>query len=174
MANKHQPKHYSRLAMIEPKLFQDKNKLVWCRLEDNNYPRNALWLPQKYRKQAICEAHNKMFGGHNAALKTFLKISISYAWPRMYTEILNHTKMCLKCQQRKPKLDKRPPLQPLPIPDAPNVHIHADLFGPMTGSDRKSKFVLCMTDAFTKYAVVTTIPNKETKTVSQVIFEHWF
>ena len=162
------------LAMIEPKLYQDKNKLVWCRLEDNNYPRNALWLPHKYRKQAICEAHNEMFGGHNAALKTFLKISSSYAWPRMYTEILNHTKTCLQCQQRKPKLDKRPPLQPLPIPDTPNMRIHADLFGPMTGSDRKSKFVLCMTDAFTKYAIVTTIPNKEAETVSQAIFEHWF
>ena len=35
------------LAMIKPKLFQDKNKVVWCRLEDNNYPRNALWPPNK-------------------------------------------------------------------------------------------------------------------------------
>ena len=115
--------------------------------------------------QAICKAHNKIFGGHNVALKTFLKVSTSYAWLRMYTEILNHTKTCLQCQQRKPELYKRPPLQPLPIPDAPNVRIHADLFRPMTGSDRKSKFVMCMTDAFTLYAIVTTIPNKEAKPV---------
>ena len=39
---------------------------------------------------------------------------------------------------------------------------------------QKSKFLLCMTDAFTKYAVVTTVPNKEAETVSQAIFKHWF
>ncbi len=37
-------------AMIE-KLFQDKNKLVWVRLNDFNYPRTALHLPSRYRKK---------------------------------------------------------------------------------------------------------------------------
>jgi hypothetical protein len=32
-------------------------------------------LPQKYRKLALCEAHNNQFGGHNAALKTYIRIS---------------------------------------------------------------------------------------------------
>jgi hypothetical protein len=37
-------------AMIE-KLFQDKNKLVWVRLNDFNYPRSTLYLPSRYRKK---------------------------------------------------------------------------------------------------------------------------
>jgi hypothetical protein len=60
-------------AMIE-KLFQDKNKLVWVRLNDFNYPRTALYLPTRYRKEAMCEAHDSILGGHNAAHKTYLKI----------------------------------------------------------------------------------------------------
>jgi hypothetical protein len=67
-------------AMIE-KLFQDKKKLVWVRLNDFNYPRTALYLPTMYRKEAMCEAHNRILGGHNAAHKTYLKIS--YFWPKM-------------------------------------------------------------------------------------------
>jgi hypothetical protein len=46
------------------------------------------------------------------------------------------------------------PLPPLPIPDRPNLRIHADLFSPMLTVDSNKKFVLCITDAFTKYAVV--------------------
>ena len=42
-------------AMID-KLFQDKNKIVWVRLNDFNYPRTALFLPMRYRKEVMCEA----------------------------------------------------------------------------------------------------------------------
>ncbi len=64
-------------AMID-KLFQDKNKVVWVRLNDFSYPRTALYLPTRYRKEAMCEAHDSILGGHNAAHKTYLKISTSY------------------------------------------------------------------------------------------------
>ncbi len=42
-------------AMID-KLFQDKHKVVWVRLNDFNYPRTALFLPMRYRKEVMCEA----------------------------------------------------------------------------------------------------------------------
>jgi hypothetical protein len=60
-------------AMIE-KLFQDKNKIVWVRLNDFNYPRLALYPPTRYQKEAMCEAHYSILGGHNAAHKTYIKI----------------------------------------------------------------------------------------------------
>jgi hypothetical protein len=44
----------------------------------------------------------------------------------------------------------------------------------MVDANRKSAYILCMTDAFTKYAVVTSIPNKDAQTVAKAIFEQWF
>jgi hypothetical protein len=35
----------------------------------------ALLLPRKYQKEALCDAHNSIFGGHDANLKTYMKIS---------------------------------------------------------------------------------------------------
>jgi transposase InsO family protein len=160
-------------AMIE-KLFQDKNKFVWVRLNDFNYPRTVLYLPTRYRKEAMCEAHDSILGGHNAAHKTYLKISTSYFWPKMRQDIERHQNFCLRCQQRKKSTNKRTPLAPLPIPDRPNLRIHANLFGPMLTADSNKKFVLCITDAFTKYAVVTAIANKEAETVADAIFKDWF
>jgi RNase H-like domain found in reverse transcriptase/Integrase zinc binding domain len=160
-------------AMIE-KLFQDKNKIVWIRLNDFNYPRTALYLPTRYRKEAMCESHDSILGGHNAAHKTYIKISTSSFWPKMRQDIERHQNFCLRCQQWKKSRNKRTPLVLLPIPDRPNLRIHANLFGPMLTADSNKKFVLCITDACTKYAVVTAIAKKEAETVADAIFKDWF
>jgi hypothetical protein len=88
-------KYLQNLAI---KLFQDAHHVVWIRLDDYKYPRTALYLPEKYRKMALCEAHNHQFGSHNAALKTYIQISSLYYWPKLWSDILNHTKTCLRCQ----------------------------------------------------------------------------
>jgi hypothetical protein len=44
----------------------------------------------------------------------------------------------------------------------------------MLTADSNKKFVLCITDAFTKYAVVTAIANKEAETVADAIFKDRF
>jgi hypothetical protein len=81
---------------------------------------------------------------------------------------------CLTCQQRKLSPTKPTLLSPLPIPECPNWRIHADLFGPMLTADSNKKFMLCITDAFTKYAVVKSIQNKNAETVADAIFKEWF
>jgi hypothetical protein len=55
----------------------------------------------------------------------------------------------------------------------PNQRVHADLFGPLKTSGRGKKFILVMTDAFTRYVELVAIENKETETVAQAIFLHW-
>jgi len=44
----------------------------------------------------------------------------------------------------------------------------------MLTADSNKKFVLCITAAFTKYAVVTLIQNKNAETVTDAIFKEWF
>jgi len=112
------------------KVFQDKNKVVWVRLSDFNYPRTALYLPSRYRKEAMCEAHDSIIAGHNATHKTYLKISTSYFWPKMRQDSEHHQNYCLRCQQQKKSTNKQTLLAPLLIPEHPNLRIHANLFWP--------------------------------------------
>ncbi len=58
-------------------------------LNDFNYPRMALYLSEKYRKEAMCEAHDSIFGGHNATQKTYIKISTSFYWSEMFSPLKN-------------------------------------------------------------------------------------
>jgi Integrase core domain len=92
----------------------------------------------------------------------------------MIQDIEKHKNFCLCCQQRKKSTNKRTPLAPLPISDHPNLRIHADLFGPMITADSHKKIVLCITDAFTKYAVVTAIARKDAEMVADAIYRDWF
>jgi len=64
------------LQALGTKLYQDAYG-VWIRLDDYKYPPTALYLPEKYRKLALCEAHNHQFRGHNAALKMYVHLSSS-------------------------------------------------------------------------------------------------
>ncbi len=146
-------------ADLLKKMFHDKAGLLWVRLTDHKYPRTALLLPKKYQKEALCKAHNSIFSGHDAALKTYIKKTSSYYWPDIFQDIKMQMQTCLTCQQRKWSPTKPTLLSPLPIPECPNWRIHADLFGPMLTADSDKKFMLCITDAFTKYAVVKSIQN---------------
>ncbi len=65
------------------------------------------------------------FGGHNAALKTYIHLTSSYFWPKIYLEVLKHTKTCLCCQQRKMSAAKPSLLQPLSMLDQPNIRVYA-------------------------------------------------
>jgi Integrase core domain len=64
-------------------------------------------------------------------------------------------------------------LSPLPQCTEPNQRIHADLFGPLKTTDRDKKFILCVTDAFTKYVELVVLPNKEALTVATGILNCW-
>jgi hypothetical protein len=51
--------------------------------------------------------------------------------------------------------------------------VHADLFGPLKTLDKGKKFILCITDAFTKYVELVALPNKEAVTVAEALFNKW-
>jgi hypothetical protein len=93
--------------MLAERAFQDKNKVVWVRLNNFNYPRMALYLPSRHRKEAMCEPHEGIDGGHNATHKTYLKFSTSYFWPKKIQDIEKHKNFCLRCQQQKKSTNKR-------------------------------------------------------------------
>ncbi len=163
----------NNFQILAKRLFQDRNKVYWVRLHGFNNPRTPLYLPEKYHKDAMCKAHDSIFGGHNAMQKTYLKISTSYYWPKMFQDIEKHKNFCLICQQWKKSANKKTPLAPLPILECPNLWIHTDLFDPKITADSNKKFELCISDAFTKYAVVTAITNKDAETVADAIYKEW-
>ncbi len=56
---------------------------------------------------------------------------------------------------------------------APNQRVHADLFGPIKDKESNTKYILGLTDSFTKILRLAAIPNKQADTVVWAIWKEW-
>lgn len=136
--------------------------------------RRAIFTPISMQADILQSAHNSLAGGHMGLFKTRERILCLYYWPSMDNDIKEHIKHCDVCQTIRPyNHPHKAPLQPLAQPSNPNHRIHIDLFGPLITSERNKKYVMVITDAFTKYVELVAIENKEAKTVADAIYVTW-
>ena len=149
--------------------------LVWKRVKRQNEPsRVVLYLPDALREQTLQDAHGTLLAGHDGVLKTKERIFSTFYWPGMDRDINQHIQNCHRCQVRRRTSPQAPALlSPLPQCTEPGQRVHADLFGPLKTSDQGKKFILCVTDAFTKYVELVALPNKEATSVAKAIFDRW-
>jgi hypothetical protein len=139
---------------------------------DDDRPR--VLTPTAIRADLLREAHNSALGGHQGIFRTAERIRESFWWPSMQADIASHIKQCVTCQATSNK--DRPPPHPhdkYPATRGPNQRVHADLFGPVLDKDSKPKYILGLTDSFTKMLRLVAIPDKTAKTVSWAIWKDW-
>lgn len=169
--NKAQAVHVQKVA---PECFLE-NDIVWRRLTRYDaQPRSVLLVPAKLTAALVREAHGQILTGHDGVFKTRERLLQSYYWPNMDADIIQHIRGCRRCQER--RIDDRPQphlLTPLPQCSAINQRVHVDLFGPLKTSESGKKYILVMTDAFSKYVEIVAAPNKEAETISLAIFNRW-
>ena len=152
-----------------------ENDVMWRRIKTKAQPgRVVVLLPRSLVKIVLEEAHGHLLTGHDGTGKTKQRLMLSYWWPKMDKDIEHHISTCRKCQIR--RVDHAAPpqlLSPLPQCTEPNQRMHCDLFGPLKISGNEKKYILCMTDAFTKYVELVAVPDKEALTVTSAIFNRW-
>ena len=51
--------------------------------------------------------------------------------------------------------------------------VHLDLFGPILDQENRKKYVMVVTDAWSKYTELAVINCKEANTVARAFFEAW-
>ena len=150
------------------------NGLLWRRLQRHGKQSTVLVTPASLREKIITETHGTLMTGHESTNKTKERIMTSYWWPGMDGQIEKHISSCDKCQRT--RKDKRPSttfITPLPQCSEPNQRVHMDLFGPLKTTSSGKKYILCITDAFSKYAELVAIPDKSAITVASALFSKW-
>ena len=164
------------LAMLAPYCAVQDGIVVIFLSTHHDGLNSRIVTPKILRKHIIQSAHCSRFAGHLAVNKTLMRIQAKFWWPLMAKEIAEYIEKCFSCQLTKdPHMFKTAtaPIQPLLPPDRPNVRVHADLFGPLVKSKAGNKYILVITDAFSKFTRVIAIPDKTATTVTKAIFNHW-
>ena len=138
-------------------------------------PTKRLWVPERLRTMIMENHHGSTLGGHWRETKTFEAISLKYFWPSMAQDIESHIKMCKICHQQNDRYNakNKVPLQPWGPPTARNQRIHFDLVGKLKSSSTKFKYILSITDAFSRWVELVPIENKEAITVAKALWDNW-
>ena len=132
-----------------------------------------LWVPVSMRQKVLSDAHGSLTSGHfkqEIVVGTLLQ---RYFWPSLAQDVEEFVTSCPECyiQQDRKARKTRTPLHPWPIPTYRNQIIYVDLIGPLK-SVTANRFVLDITDAYTRWTTLVAIPNKEAFTVAAAIFDN--
>ena len=142
----------------------------------NEEGKPLLWIPPVWRPLLLEASHCQRFAGHGGVQKTLSRLQSRYYWPNCAKDVAHFVAHCKPCQGASdPQGSSKyhAPFRPASVPTEPNFRIHTDLMGPLKTEKGGTKYILVITDAFSKYAVVSAIPDKNAQTVAEEIFDKW-
>ncbi|XP_025830531.1 uncharacterized protein K02A2.6-like [Agrilus planipennis] len=128
-----------------------------------------VWLiviPTSFQPQLLQKYHDE--AGHPGIQETTRRMSLFYKWENMKGNISNYIRQCRICQCSKKQRITRAPLRPRQ-PDKPWDTIALDLMGPYPRTSRGRKFILVVTDLFSRWVEAFPISAATTAVVTRLL-----
>ena len=134
------------------------------------------YVPSSMINTLLYASHNDpMSGGHFSFERTYNKLKHLYWWPDMRKTIRNHIKSCNQCQSfnvsRQRKFGR---LHTIPPPEGPFLIIGIDYCGPLKSTPRGNKYVLIITDYFSRHVTAIPLSNCTAETTAESLFNEYF
>ena len=107
--------------------------------------------------------------GHLGIAKTLKKVQERFYWPGQRRMIEYWCKTCEACAARKsqPKSYQAPLQSDTCMSGVPMQRIAMDILGPLPETERQNKYILVVSDYFTKWTESYPMKNMEAKTIAE-------
>ncbi|CAC5421923.1 unnamed protein product [Mytilus coruscus] len=126
-------------------------------------------VPFLLKREILEKMHNSILSGHLGKKKTKAKLSQRYYWYEMREDIDIWISQCDICGANKhPHKSSRAPLGTMPV-GAPLDRLATDFLGPLPTTPRGNKFILTVTDYFTKWVEVFPVKDQTAVVCAQLI-----
>ena len=107
-------------------------------------------------------------------MRTAERIREQFWWPNLDRDVARHVQECVTCQATSNKdAPHHAQHDTFPLARGPNQRLHVDLFGPIKDREGRPKYILGMTDAFTKILRLKAIDSKSAAEVAMAIWTDW-
>ena len=137
----------------------------------NNF--KQLLVPRKLQQEFCHKIHDTSVTAHMGRRKTLHSLLHFCYWYKMVYDVRYWIQTCDICQRRKPLQPKaKAPLQ-IQTSGEPNERIAMDIIGPLIQTPSGNRYVLCITDYFSKYTQAIALPNQTAETVADRVTKHW-
>ena len=139
--------------------FDIDDSILVRRFKRQGAPLLQVFVSKSMKPDVFKAFHDNPTGGHLSRDKMLGKIRARYYWPNLDDDVKRHFKYCIECQKLKP-----PPVMPVapmqPIEwSHPFELVSMDICGQYPTSERGNKYILVITDQFTKWVEAYPIPN---------------
>ena len=126
-------------------------------------------VPSSLVNTVLQQLHGSSLTGHFGEEKTRFKAVDQYYWPGMLQDIKRYCTSCIACEsRRKPNPPLRAPMQS-DTSGRPFQRVAADLTE-LPCTIKGNRYILVISDYFTKYMNLYTLPDQRAETVAQCFF----
>ena len=130
----------------------------------SHVPHIQIVVPASLRSEVL---HNH--AGHLGVKRTTGSVKTRFYWPGYDTDISQWVLSCQECQQRNsPAIKPRAPLGTLQA-SYPFEHLSWDIMGPLPTSEKGNRFILVVTDIFTKWVEAFPLQNTLSTTLANIL-----
>jgi hypothetical protein len=159
-----QPEKYPLWRLEGLQLYKKvSGRLLYSQIADNAW---KIVVPKGSRKKVLQECHDEVTAGHLGSFKTWKRAAQTYYWPGMKSDIGRYVRQCQTCAQYKVEQTKPAGLMGNTcIVTRPWQMISTDLCGPFPRSPRQNKYLLVITDYFTKFSLLYPLREATSKAV---------
>ena len=130
-------------------------------------------VPSSLKPTILQGLHDDKVAGHMGIAKTFKRVQDRYYWCGYHRDVEDWCRKCTVCQARMaPGKTPRAPLKKIRT-GARFQRTSLDILGPLPVSNQGNRYILLITDYFSKWAEAVPLANIEACTVAQAFVEQF-
>ena len=131
-------------------------------------------VPQTQRRFVLRLSHDVPSSGHLGIRKTLSKVRKNYYWPGLEQDVKIYVTGCDTCQKAKEPIPTKTAPRQVARSGYPMERIAVDILGELPVTERGNKYVLVVSDYFTKWTESYSMCNMEAATVAKLLVEQLF
>ena len=124
-----------------------------------------LVAPTEIREEILKSLHNNITAGHLGTKRTLKNIRHRFFWPRCKDDVNRWCLQCTTCAQIKPGPGYRAKLTQFPVRHKLD-RIALDILGELPETENGNKYVLVVSDYYTKWTHAMAMPDQTAQTVA--------
>ena len=131
-----------------------------------------LVIPSSFKTEVLRSCHGEPVAGHFGVQKTLERIRSRYYWPTLAQDVKNYCDSCIDCQTRKTSRKTKLPMQGI-LTFRPFEIVGTDFMGPFKQTKSGNKYIMIITDYFTKWTEAYAVPSCDAKTTARAFIDGW-
>ena len=152
--------------MIDKKLYRK-----WTPKNTGNLVYQLI-APKYLRLEAFKHLHESVTGGHLGIKRTVAAIRQRMFWPHCKSDVERWCAACDICAQIKAGPRFKAKLKQLPVGDI-NDRIAIDVMGEFPETEKGNKYIIVISEYFSKWVVAAATPDQTAQTVAEVLFNQY-